>query len=79
MANPNDNMDDAMMELINSGANLDPQGEDDGNHYFADYEELMGDNPDEVYYMYIYEIKINNIYTNIFILVCVALTILAFE
>ena len=49
MANPNDNMDDAMMDLINSGANPDPQGEDDGSHYFADYEELVGDNPDEVY------------------------------
>ena len=49
MANPNDNMDDAMMDLINSGANPGPQGEDDGRQYFADYEELVGDNPDEVY------------------------------
>ena len=77
MANPKDNMDDAMIDLINSGANPDPQ--DDGSQYFADYEELVGDNPDQVYlqsnlvYMYIYETKINNIYTNIFILVCVAL------
>jgi len=31
MANPNDNMDDAMMDLINNGANPDPQGEDDGS------------------------------------------------
>ena len=76
MANPNDNMDDAMMDLINSSVNPDPQGEDNGSQYFADYEELVGDNPDQVYnlvYMYIYEIKINDIYTNIFILVCVAL------
>ena len=42
MANPNDNMDDAMMDLINSGANQDSQGEDDGSQYFADYEELVG-------------------------------------
>jgi len=49
MANPNDNMGDAMMDLINSGANRDPQGEYDGSQYFADYEELVGDNPDEVY------------------------------
>ena len=49
MANPNDNMDDAMMDLINSGANPDPQGEDDGSQYFVDYEELVGDNPDQVY------------------------------
>ena len=49
MANPNDNMDDAMMDLINSGANPDPQGEDDGCQYFVDYEELVGDNPDQVY------------------------------
>jgi len=49
MANPNDNMDDAMMDLINSGANLDHQSEDDGSQYFADCEKLMGDNPDEVY------------------------------
>ena len=59
MANPNDNMDDAMMDLINSGANPDPQGEDDGSQYFADYEELVGDNPDEVYlqssiYLYLF-------------------------
>ena len=78
MANPNDNMDDATMDVINSGANPDPQGEDDGRQYFVDYEELVGDNPDQVYlhssiYVYIYEIKINDIYTNIFILVCVAL------
>jgi len=71
-------MEDAMVDLINSGANPDPQGRDDGSQYFADYEELMRDNTDEVYlqssiYMYIYEIKINDIYTNIFILVCVAL------
>jgi hypothetical protein len=31
MANLNDNMDDAMMELINSGANPDPQVKDDGS------------------------------------------------
>jgi len=49
MANPNDNMDDAMMDLINSGANPDPQGEDDGSQYFADYKEFVVDNPDEVY------------------------------
>ena len=49
MANPNDNMDDAMMHLINSGVNPDPQGEDDGSQYFVDYEELVGDNPDQVY------------------------------
>jgi len=49
MANRNDNMDDAMMDLINSGANPDPQGEDDESWYFADYEELVGENPDEVY------------------------------
>ena len=49
MANPNDNMDDAMMDLINSGANPDPQGEDDGSQYFVEYEELVGDNPDQVY------------------------------
>ena len=49
MANPNDNMDGAMMDLINSGANPDPQGEDDGSQYFADYEELVRDNPDDVY------------------------------
>jgi hypothetical protein len=50
-------MDDAMMDLINSGANPDPQ--DDGSQYFADYEELVGDNPDEVYlqssiYLYLF-------------------------
>jgi len=44
MANPNDNIDDAMMVLINSGSNSDPQGEDDGSQYFADYEEFVGDN-----------------------------------
>jgi len=49
MANPNDNMDDAMMDLINSGANPEPQGEDYESQYFADYEELMEDNPDAVY------------------------------
>jgi len=49
MANPNGNMDDAMMHLIKSGANPDPQGQDDGSQYFADYEELVRDNPDEVY------------------------------
>jgi len=49
MANSKDNMDNAMMDLINSGANLDPKGKDDGSQYFADYEELVGDNPDEVY------------------------------
>ena len=48
-----------MIDLINSGANPDPQGEDDGSPYFADYEELVGDNPDEIYlqssiYVYIY-------------------------
>ena len=48
MANLNDNMDDAMLDLINNGANPDPQGEDDGSQYFADYEELVGDNPHEV-------------------------------
>jgi len=31
MANPNDNIDDAIRDQINSGANLDPQGEDDGS------------------------------------------------
>ena len=31
MVNPNDNMDDAMMNLINSGANPDLQGEDYGS------------------------------------------------
>jgi len=49
MANSNDNMDDAIMDLINSDANPVPQGEDDGSQYFADYEELVGDNPDDVY------------------------------
>ena len=42
MVNPNDNMDDAMIDLINSGANRDPQGEDYGSQYFADYEKLVG-------------------------------------
>ena len=59
MANSNDNMDDAMMDLINTSANPDPQGEDNGSQYFAYYEELVRDNPDEVYlqssiYVYIY-------------------------
>jgi hypothetical protein len=52
----NDNMDEAMMDLINSGDNQNPQVQgddneqiDDGSQYFADYEELVGDNPDEVY------------------------------
>jgi len=49
MADPNDNIDDAMIDLINSGANLNPQGEDDESQYFADYEELVRDNLDEVY------------------------------
>jgi hypothetical protein len=56
MADPNDNMDEVMMDLINSGGNQNPQVQgddneqiDDGSQYFADYEELMGDNPDEVY------------------------------
>jgi len=49
MANPNDNMDDAMMDLINSDANPDPRGEDGGSQYLTDYEELVGENPDEVY------------------------------
>jgi hypothetical protein len=56
MDDPNDNMDEAMMDLINSGDNQNPQVQgddneqiDDGSQYFADYEELVGDNPDEVY------------------------------
>jgi hypothetical protein len=56
MADPNDNMDEAMMDIINSGGNQNPQVQgdeneqiDDGSQYFADYEELVGDNPDEVY------------------------------
>ena len=28
------------MDLINSGANPDPQGKNDRSQYFADYEEL---------------------------------------
>jgi len=77
MTNPNDNMDDAMMDLINSGANPDPQGEDDGVRTLLImknlWETILMRSIYNLVYMYIYEIKINDICINIFIIVCVAL------
>ena len=56
MADPVDNMEEEMYELINSGANQDLAGDDnnnqevdDGSQYFADYEEIMQENTGEVY------------------------------
>jgi hypothetical protein len=61
MADPNDNMDDAMMDIINDGANEYAQFEgddnnqevDDGSQYFADYEDeqenIVQANDGEVY------------------------------
>ena len=56
MADPNDNMDDAMMDIINNDALQGAQfeGDDnnqevnDGSQYFADYEDEQ-DNAGEVY------------------------------
>lgn len=56
MADPNDNMDDAMMDIINNDALEGAQFEgddnnqevDDGSQYFVDYEDEQ-DNAGEVY------------------------------
>jgi hypothetical protein len=61
MADPNDNMDDAMMDIINTGGNQyaefevddNNQDVDDGSQYIADFEDeqdnIVQDNAGEVY------------------------------
>jgi hypothetical protein len=61
MTDPNDNMDDAIMDIINDGANEyaqfkgddNNQEVDDGSQYFADYEDeqenIVQDNDGKVY------------------------------
>jgi len=77
MANPNDNMDDTMMDLINSGANPDPKTKMMGVSTLLIiknlWETILMRSIYNLVYMYIYEIKINGICINIFIIVCVAL------
>jgi len=80
MANPNDNMDDAMIDLINTGAKAPIQiskakmmGVTTLLIMKKLWETILMRSIYNLVYMYIYEIKINDIYTNIFILVCVAL------
>jgi len=73
MANPNDNMDDAMMDLIISGAKAKMMGVSTLLIMKTLWETILMRSIYNLVYMYIYEIKINGIYINIFILVCVAL------
>jgi hypothetical protein len=61
MADPNDNMDDAMMDIINTSGNQyaefevddNNQDVDDGSQYIADFEDeqdnIVQDNAGEVY------------------------------
>ena len=81
MAAPRDNMDEEMMNIINTGtqfADGDQQDVDDGSQYLAledNQENIVQENTGEVYifiYIYIY-LNIIYIYLNIYHLLYVAL------
>ena len=75
MAAPRDNMDEEMMDIINTGtqfADGDQQDVDDGSQYLAlenEQENIVQENTGEVYiFIYIFEY---HIYLNIYPLLCV--------